>query len=97
MRLNVTVAKNYPAFLTRGTPPCATTDPEIFFPEKGARGQDQYTVNSARKICGSCEYKTECLAWAVEHNEMGIWGGMTAQQRRPLVTAFNKAKNQKAA
>lgn len=82
MALNVNFAPDYPDFTEHGTPTCATTDPEIFFPEKGAKGQSTYVVNAARRMCAGCPYKQPCLEWAVEHDEMGIWGGTTAKERR---------------
>ena len=33
-------------------------------------------------MCAACPYKTPCLEWAVIHDEMGIWGGTTAKERR---------------
>jgi len=82
MALDVEISRNYPVFKDQGVPPCATTDPEIFFPEKGARGSSTYIVNAARRMCAGCPYKQPCLEWAVEHDEMGIWGGTTAKERR---------------
>jgi WhiB family transcriptional regulator, redox-sensing transcriptional regulator len=70
---------------------CATTDPEIFFPEKGAKGQSLYIVQAARRMCAGCPYKEPCLAWAVEHDEMGIWGGTTAKERRVHRRATQKS------
>jgi WhiB family transcriptional regulator, redox-sensing transcriptional regulator len=56
---------------------CATADPDIFFPEKGASPRE------AKEICGRCEVTTECLRYAVENDEwFGIWGRHTARERR---------------
>lgn len=82
MALDIQISTNYPVFKDHGTPVCATTDPEIFFPEKGAKGHSLYIVRAARRMCAGCPYKEPCLAWAVEHDEMGIWGGTTAKERR---------------
>lgn len=58
---------------------CAQTDPEAFFPEKGGSTRD------AKKICGSCEVRTRCLEYALEHNQQfGIWGGLSERERRKL-------------
>ena len=58
---------------------CAETDPEIFFPDKGE------SVRPARRICGLCAVRAECLEDALAHDERhGMWGGKTAQQRRKL-------------
>ncbi|TYC98966.1 WhiB family transcriptional regulator [Arthrobacter echini] len=58
---------------------CAQTDPEAFFPEKGGSTRD------AKKVCGSCIVKSECLEYALEKDErFGIWGGMSERERRRL-------------
>ena len=82
MALDIQASKNYPVFEDLGVPVCTTTDPEIFFPEKGAKGHSTYIVNAARRMCLGCPYKKPCLEWAVVHDEMGIWGGTTQKERR---------------
>jgi len=82
MALDIQVSKNYPVFIDHGVPVCATTDPEIFFPEKGAKGQSLYIISAARRMCSTCPYKKPCLEWAVVNDEMGIWGGTTQKERR---------------
>jgi WhiB family redox-sensing transcriptional regulator len=49
---------------------CAQTDPEAFFPEK---------------VCLSCDVRSECLEYALAHDErFGIWGGLSERERRRL-------------
>ncbi|TQM63385.1 WhiB family transcriptional regulator [Klugiella xanthotipulae] len=58
---------------------CAQTDPEAFFPEKGGSTRD------AKKICTSCEVRSQCLEYALENDErFGIWGGLSERERRKL-------------
>ncbi|MET0590251.1 MAG: WhiB family transcriptional regulator [Naasia sp.] len=58
---------------------CAQTDPEAFFPEKGG------STREAKKICTSCEVKTQCLEYALQNDErFGIWGGLSERERRKL-------------
>jgi WhiB family redox-sensing transcriptional regulator len=58
---------------------CAQTDPEAFFPEKGGSTRD------AKKICSSCEVRSQCLQYALENDErFGIWGGLSERERRKL-------------
>ncbi len=58
---------------------CGQTDPESFFPEKGG------STREAKRICGRCEVKAECLDYALSHNERwGIWGGLSERERRKL-------------
>lgn len=58
---------------------CVQTDPEAFFPEKGG------SVNLAKKICGGCFVREQCLEYALEHDErFGVWGGLSEHARRRL-------------
>jgi WhiB family redox-sensing transcriptional regulator len=56
---------------------CAQTDPEAFFPEKGG------STREAKRVCRGCEVRSECLEFALDHEERyGIWGGMSERERR---------------
>lgn len=58
---------------------CAQTDPEAFFPEKGGSTRD------AKRICTSCEVRSQCLEYALANDErFGIWGGLSERERRKL-------------
>ena len=58
---------------------CAQTDPEAFFPEKGG------STREAKRICLSCDVRSECLEYALQHDErFGIWGGLSERERRKL-------------
>jgi len=58
---------------------CAQTDPEAFFPEKGG------STREAKRVCLSCQVRSECLEYALAHDErFGIWGGMSERERRRL-------------
>jgi WhiB family transcriptional regulator, redox-sensing transcriptional regulator len=58
---------------------CAQTDPEAFFPEKGG------STREAKRVCVSCEVRSECLDYALANDErFGIWGGLSERERRRL-------------
>lgn len=58
---------------------CAQTDPEAFFPEKGG------STREAKRVCVSCEVRSECLEYALANDErFGIWGGLSERERRKL-------------
>ena len=60
---------------------CAETDPDIFFPGKWDHAQR----NAAKKICGECEVRLQCLEYALLiQAPHGIWGGLTADERRTI-------------
>lgn len=58
---------------------CAQIGPEEFFPEKGN------SVQQAKKICERCDVKPDCLQYALDNGvDSGVWGGLSAQERRRL-------------
>ena len=57
---------------------CLGEDPDIFFPSRGDRG------TAARRICGSCPVRDDCLEYSAEADEDGIWGGLDQAERRNL-------------
>lgn len=73
---------------------CAQVDPDLWHPDKGQGGGNH---SFAKKVCDRCPVKRECLDYALayEAGEMGtatsyrtgIYGGLSAQERRPLVKA----------
>lgn len=60
---------------------CRQVDPEIFFPEERA-----YRYIAATKgVCQACPVTERCLQLALDNDESeGIWGGLTAHERRKL-------------
>ena len=70
---------------------CAQTDPEAFYPEKGGATRD------AKRVCRSCEVRSQCLAYALDHDErFGIWGGMSERERRRLKRSAVPSRPRKA-
>ena len=75
--------------LLDGTQVCAQVDPEIFFPDDSEN--PRLTLNTARKLCASCEFKEPCLEYAIVHPELvGVWAGTNEWQREDIRTARNK-------
>lgn len=66
-----------------GTQPCAQTDAEFFFPESA--GDAVRAKPIIKKICGSCDFQTECLEYALNTNSFGIWGGTLEVERRRML------------
>jgi hypothetical protein len=90
----------YPKFIEGEDPPCAETDPNMFFPEDGTESYSisphtgeyilnmrasYYNLEGAKAICNSCPFITQCLEYALTDQYLvGIWGGTTEQQRRAI-------------
>ena len=56
------------------------SDPDEYFLEK-QRG----AAAIAKRLCGGCVVRAECLAYALENDEQfGIWGGMSERDRRKI-------------
>jgi WhiB family redox-sensing transcriptional regulator len=74
-----TLCRFNPQPRTPQSPLCAQTDPEAFFPEKGG------STREAKRVCLSCDVRSECLEYALAHDErFGIWGGLSERERRRL-------------
>jgi WhiB family redox-sensing transcriptional regulator len=59
---------------------CVTAEPELFFPAVA----DQ--ADEAKRICDCCPVKPECLDYSLATaQEWGVWGGLTEQERKPLL------------
>jgi|HubBroStandDraft_6_1064221.scaffolds.fasta_scaffold864232_2 WhiB family redox-sensing transcriptional regulator len=70
---------------------CSQTDPDAFYPpdEDDATliGEGSFPLsatNEAKEVCWRCPVRAECLDWALEHHEQGVWGGTTEYERRGL-------------
>ncbi|MFJ4918942.1 WhiB family transcriptional regulator [Streptomyces sp. NPDC088725] len=58
---------------------CAQTGPDFFFPAPGSSTRD------AKRVCGACEGREACLAYALTHDErFGVWGGLSEKERSRL-------------
>ena len=65
---------------------CLNEDPELFFPI-GNTGPALAQIEEAKKVCQRCPVRTECLSYALDHDErFGIWGGLSERERRRLRT-----------
>jgi len=59
-------------------------DPELFFPV-GNIGPALIQIEKAKTLfCNGCLGKAGCLAFALKYNQIGIWGGLSEDERRGL-------------
>ncbi len=60
---------------------CTQVDPTLFFPD-GPSAHFTKTADTAKSVCRACTVMSECLAYALEHDERyGIWGGADPVER----------------
>ena len=63
----------------RSVAACQDTDPDLFFPERGA------STKEAKAVCRGCVVREECLEYALANGEkFGIWGGLSERERRRI-------------
>lgn len=72
---------SFPTFLHRGDARCFGTDPDAFFPDKGALPAPQVV-----KLCETCPLQSSCREWAIGQGNwlVGYWGGTTPRLRRKI-------------
>ena len=67
---------------------CRGHDPEMWSEPDGAASSgiradaDPEQVRAANQVCATCPARIPCGTWAIEHEEVGIWGGMTRHERK---------------
>jgi WhiB family redox-sensing transcriptional regulator len=54
-----------------------TVTPDLWFPVNEARA-----LASVEQLCGGCPVRTNCVAYALEHNLEGTWGLTDGQRAR---------------
>lgn len=68
---------------------CRGTDPDLFFTGRG----DSRRVEMARAVCLECPVRWLCANYALDNLEtVGMWGGFSERQRRPLRANREKRK-----
>jgi hypothetical protein len=74
---------------------CAGHDVSMWFPyfDKEQATNETYKKSQqnslrARRICSGCEKRIPCLAYGLQNEQFGIWGGYTERQRKSLRRKF---------
>jgi WhiB family transcriptional regulator, redox-sensing transcriptional regulator len=66
---------------------CAQTGPDFFFPAPGS------STREAKQLCGACEERAACLAYALDNDErFGVWGGLSERERLRLRRTRGRAR-----
>lgn len=72
-------------FLTDPDRACADLPVEVFFPAQPGDGA------AALRVCRRCPVQQDCLQYALDHPQHGIWGGTTAKDRRAMARAAGRS------
>lgn len=65
---------------------CQGVDPEVFHPVDDDDGSE------AKAICALCSVREPCREYAITAREKdGVWGGLTARERRRLIRQRRKS------
>ena len=53
----------------------------FYMVEENRKHSEWIDVGILRRICGGCPIYKQCLAYALENETYGVWGGMTTNER----------------
>jgi WhiB family transcriptional regulator, redox-sensing transcriptional regulator len=63
---------------------CRGEDPDLFFPITSV-GPGVAQVVAAKAVCARCAVREMCLSFALDaHQDYGVWGGLSEDERRSL-------------
>lgn len=69
-------ASSFPDFIPpHYTPKCAQMNADLFFSE------DEGDISTCKRVCLRCPLRAACLEWALKHDEEGVWGMTTKEER----------------
>ncbi len=69
---------------------CRGVDPSVFHPAD--EEENEFSAEPAKAICFQCPVREACLEHAIGVREKhGVWGGLTARERRRLIRRRRRA------
>jgi WhiB family redox-sensing transcriptional regulator len=66
---------------------CEGMNTNQFFPEYNFLIEDRVLA-----ACDRCPVKQDCLDWALDNDEKGVWGGLTEEQRTQISTVRSRVR-----
>ncbi len=92
--MGVTTTTRTPSVEWASRGACRQEDPDLFFPI-ASTGPALAQIAAAKTVCGRCEVRPDCLAYAIESGQdCGIWGGMTEEERRAERSRHRRSERQ---
>lgn len=73
--------------LAAAEPPCTGVDTDLFFPTPGTSAAD------AKSVCALCPVRSECLQYALDVPQYGVWGGTTTSERAEIAREMARPYN----
>jgi len=74
---------------------CKQADGTLFFPPSNRfehKPDREAREARAKRICGGCPVREDCLEWALTTREPhGVWGGRSESERKQMILARRKA------
>lgn len=83
------VRLHLPLFLIDAAACRDVDEPDVFFLPDPAEKTAAHPA--ALAMCAGCTVRVECLAWALRHEPLGVWGGVTPEQRRAMGGVYTAA------
>ncbi|MFG3287227.1 WhiB family transcriptional regulator [Streptomyces sp. NPDC048179] len=75
---------------------CAGNATNLFFPV-GTSAEALAQEREAKQVCATCSVMAECLEFAMETGQQGVWGGTNDEERRRLRKNQRRAAARRAA
>lgn len=55
---------------------------DLFYRPYSSKAAARMMIVEVKAICARCPHLEPCREWGIHHEEFGVWGGMTEQERR---------------
>lgn len=55
---------------------------DLFYRPYSSKAAARILIAQVKAICASCAHLDPCREWGIKHEEFGVWGGWTEQERR---------------
>lgn len=62
---------------------CKGESLSLFFSHNAKR------IEEAKAFCAVCPIRLQCLNWALDREEHGVWGGLSLRERLQLIADTN--------